>query len=146
MCAVSYVMDQGSQYPPGLWTIPKIQVFEDLLKAAEKYDEVTGQPDCVDPQKAVFEQELAKIKARLVRLEELQDLYAKVDALEEELQVKRVKTDFSIVVDSPTPWQSGSVIAGAGQWAVAMNALPIISSSGPMESLHSTTLFPPNLT
>lgn len=47
MCAVSMIMDHGREQPRQIWLQPWWPgQFEELLKKAKKYDEMTGQPDC----------------------------------------------------------------------------------------------------
>ena len=78
MCVVSMIYDHGRQNPPwGEWpTIPFRPMPDDkerdeqtrqaildwlkLLDAAKKYDKSSGQPDCEDPKKATFEEEVLR--------------------------------------------------------------------------------------
>lgn len=68
MCVVSNVSTYGQQigWPPlnpispSPWTIDTIKKFMDLLEQARKFDEAAGQKDCVDPEKAKFEEALIK--------------------------------------------------------------------------------------
>ncbi len=47
MCVVSMVMGQGLSWPPEYWKQPIVPViFEDIYKAAKKYDEVNNEPNC----------------------------------------------------------------------------------------------------
>lgn len=81
MCNVSMVMDQYRPYipytPPQQWTWPRptgptaeelrelIESFRDAVKAAEVFDRLTGQPDCVDPEKAELVDRVAELERRL---------------------------------------------------------------------------------
>ena len=46
-----------------------VQSFQKLVKEAETYDRVTGQPDCVDPEKAELMQKITDLEARIKELE-----------------------------------------------------------------------------
>lgn len=94
MCMVSQVYDQWRPaFPPALQPIypwapitqpaqpsfPKrytveelrrlIEAFEKALRAARVFDEVTGQPDCEDAEKAGLLGRVAELEERLVALE-----------------------------------------------------------------------------
>lgn len=94
MCALSFVMEQWSpwvpqpaqQWPSQIgWTEPQPQVAEDAtneyvremldslekaMEAARKLDELTGQPDCVDPDKAKLLNRVEELERRLQQIEE----------------------------------------------------------------------------
>lgn len=57
MCAVSMVYDYGRDRILD-WNRPGIIQFKKLVEEAKKFDEVTNQPDCEDPEKAKFMEEL----------------------------------------------------------------------------------------
>lgn len=42
-----------------------IESFRQAVKAAETFDRLTGQPDCVDPEKAKLEERVAELEKRL---------------------------------------------------------------------------------
>lgn len=47
MCVVSMVMGQGLSWPQERWINPvTVPIFEDMYKAAKKYDEDNGEPNC----------------------------------------------------------------------------------------------------
>ena len=64
MCFMSVVHDYHKKLEPDYWTPKKIDyfrdLFRDLLKDAERYDEQTGQKDCLDPKKAEFLKDVEK--------------------------------------------------------------------------------------
>jgi len=83
MCVVSMIMDHGGrrwpnpapdaapavppipawQFPPPPSPFPseqEIKEFRDLLEQAKKIDKVTGQPDCEDPEKTDWMEEMEK--------------------------------------------------------------------------------------
>jgi len=88
MCTVSMVFDYGRRVwpepypaPPPFspWPFPNVapspdplptkeewEAFWELVEKARKFDELTGQPDCEDPQKSEW---VKAIEARLDRLE-----------------------------------------------------------------------------
>lgn len=67
MCAVSAIYDTMGRFPVEYWVNPaQLQPWQDILKQAQKFDEATGQPDCVDPQKEAI---MGKILARLEAIE-----------------------------------------------------------------------------
>jgi hypothetical protein len=66
MCTVSVIYDMFTPLPDEWYTKERIDLFRSMLVLAETFDQETGQPDCVDPEKA-------KLKE-------------KIDALEEELE------------------------------------------------------------
>lgn len=77
MCMVSMIYDQAKQTWPQVdrWPIqPQIDYWrqwQELVEKAKKYDELTKQPDCEDPSKAVMWEKV------MVRLDELEK---KIDA------------------------------------------------------------------
>lgn len=67
MCTVSMIYDYGRQrIPVDYWTPTTWPWFKQLVKEAEVFDVKTGQPDCVDPAK---EEWANQIEERLRRLE-----------------------------------------------------------------------------
>ena len=79
MCVVSMLSDWGHRqwpsYPPILPSYVPTYIgpsreeweeFKELLKKATKFDEVSGQPDCVDPKKQEW---MKEIEERLKKLE-----------------------------------------------------------------------------
>lgn len=60
MCVVSMVTDHYRKYPNDWWDMTKWDDYLDLKRKAEEYDRITKQPDCEDPQKQRFEQEVLK--------------------------------------------------------------------------------------
>ena len=81
MCTLSMVIDHFDQRIPGGWTWPPrlsepaidlaelrrlINEFREAVDAAKTVDRLTGQPDCVDPEKA-------KLQERVERLEKVVD-------------------------------------------------------------------------
>ena len=61
MCFMSVVHDYHKKLEPDYWTPKKFDYFRDLLKDAERYDEQTGQKDCLDPKKAEFLKDVEKL-------------------------------------------------------------------------------------
>lgn len=60
MCVVSVVTDHYRRYPNDWWDPTKWDDYLDLKRKAEEYDRITNQPDCEDPKKQRFEQEVLK--------------------------------------------------------------------------------------
>ena len=83
---------ESREYPEHQWSIPRIQVWEDLVNKAREFDTMTAQPNCEDPAKAEFEKEIQKTKERLLKLEKLQALKTEVAALEKELGLNHSPT------------------------------------------------------
>jgi hypothetical protein len=54
MCVVSMIHQYHEQFPKEWWTPNKFEQFKDLTQVVEKYDEATGQKECLDPEKAKF--------------------------------------------------------------------------------------------
>lgn len=96
MCNVSMIMDTYRPHIPQQWppnTTPVVQQwklgtpappkqpvtadelrelldsFKAAVAAAQTFDRLTGQPDCVDPEKAELEDRVAALEARLAELE-----------------------------------------------------------------------------
>lgn len=92
MCNVSMIMDTYRPHIPTVWppnttpapqqwkigTTPKpkqpvtaeelrelLESFRQALTAAQTFDRLTGQPDCVDPEKAQLEERVADLERRL---------------------------------------------------------------------------------
>jgi hypothetical protein len=42
-----------------------LESFRDAVRAAEAFDRLTGQPDCVDPEKAALEERVAELERKL---------------------------------------------------------------------------------
>lgn len=96
MCVVSYIGDMGRtwwpQYPqptiPGVNVVPNItfervptkaewDAFLELVEKARKFDEISGQPDCEDPEKTAWftamQDEIDKINEAVDELIEWKD-------------------------------------------------------------------------
>lgn len=58
MCVVSMVYLAGAQIPPADWTWPAWVDFQALLQRAQDLDRKLGQPECHDPDKAAWTQEI----------------------------------------------------------------------------------------
>jgi len=81
MCTTSMIMDYGrQQYYKYYKDIPIqtfdndkyliwVEAFQKLVEQAEEFDKVTGQPDCVDPEKAELMQKITDLEARIKELE-----------------------------------------------------------------------------
>lgn len=71
MCAVSYVADLGKDWTDtngwDWWKQPNYDDYQELIRKARKWDELTNQPDCVDEEKDKF---LKELDARMKKLEE----------------------------------------------------------------------------
>lgn len=67
MCAVSAMYDYGrTMIPLQDWTRPAFNEFQEILKRIEALDKKLGQPDCEDPTKAAWMQQ---VEERLAALE-----------------------------------------------------------------------------
>jgi hypothetical protein len=62
MCTVSVIFDYGKQMPQQFWTQESFDQYMALLKAAKHFDDASGQPDCEDPTKTQW---IEDIKTRL---------------------------------------------------------------------------------
>lgn len=95
MCMVSNVYDQWNPWFPSPSTVPVtqptpiptpiviqqglnispedlrllIKSFHKAVEAAKVFDQITGQPDCEDPDKAKLEERVAELEKRLAELE-----------------------------------------------------------------------------
>jgi hypothetical protein len=68
MCVVSMVHDyMRENVQPQSWTYESFNEFKKLLELLDRLDNLLGQPDCVDPEKTKYMEE---IEARLKKLEE----------------------------------------------------------------------------
>ena len=80
MCSMSVVMQEWGKHIPHVpsTTTPRVvpqydndalkELIESLrlaMKAAEKLDRITGQPDCVDPEKATLLDRVEELERRL---------------------------------------------------------------------------------
>lgn len=72
MCVVSNISDYGRQIQWEEWNPTKYRDFSDLIEKAKQFDKAHGQPDCVDPEKQKFLDELDK------RFKRLEDMIEKV--------------------------------------------------------------------
>ena len=94
MCNVSQIMDQYRPFIPDPSVWPQMQViidntppeprkvidltidelyellgsFRQAVEAAETFDRLTGQPDCVDPEKATLEDRVAALEQKIEEL------------------------------------------------------------------------------
>lgn len=67
MCTVSAIMDYGQmRVPDHEWNTTNWPVFKQLVRQAEEFDKVAGQPDCIDPAKETW---MKSIEARIEKLE-----------------------------------------------------------------------------
>ena len=88
MCFTSAVVDQFGPYIPQKWAPPQttfpthppktytadelgelLAAFRKAYEAAEKFDALTGQPDCVDPEKAKLIERVEELERRLAAVE-----------------------------------------------------------------------------
>lgn len=68
MCVVSAIFDYGRQrIPMDQWTPDAFDQFKKVVKAAERFDEAAGQPDCEDLAKAAW---MREVERRLKALED----------------------------------------------------------------------------
>jgi len=51
MCAVSVIHDYGRSVHPDAWTPEALDTFKKMVEDAKKFDKLTNQPDCEDPEK-----------------------------------------------------------------------------------------------
>ena len=59
MCIVSMVHDYGSKLPGDTWKNPgALPTFEDIVKKASEFDRLAKQPECFDPEKLKFLEEI----------------------------------------------------------------------------------------
>lgn len=67
MCSVSVIMDYGrTRIPPKQWTPSAWSEYKEILKRLEALDEKLGEPDCEDPAKAEW---MENIEKRIAALE-----------------------------------------------------------------------------
>lgn len=50
-----------------------IDTLRQAIEAAERFDKLTGQPDCVDPEKATLMERVEELERRLKEIEDVQD-------------------------------------------------------------------------
>lgn len=91
MCFVSVVHDEFGKYVPPVGNVvwPQqgeavapavdralrelaelVAAFRQAVEAARTFDRLTGQPDCVDPEKAKLEERVAGLEAKLAAVAE----------------------------------------------------------------------------
>jgi hypothetical protein len=58
MCTVCAIYDYGRNQPNDFWTQESYRQFLALLEAAKQFDQKTNQPDCEDPAKGRWLQEV----------------------------------------------------------------------------------------
>lgn len=51
MCAVSVINDYGRNMPDSDWNPEALTIFQEMVDKARKFDELTKQPNCEDPEK-----------------------------------------------------------------------------------------------
>lgn len=66
MCARSEIVDHGARLPLEMWTPPVFDQYKQILAQLAEFDRATNQPDCHDPDKAVW---MADVEARLAETE-----------------------------------------------------------------------------
>lgn len=73
MCVVSNVYDLGKEVPSEYWTTDRLNSFRKVVQIARTVDEEENTPDCEDPTKAEWleevEERLAKLEAHVARIE-----------------------------------------------------------------------------
>jgi hypothetical protein len=62
MCAVSVIYDVFAKMPDSWYDQERLGLFRRMVSDAEIFDQLAGQPDCADPEKAQL----------LLRIEELE--------------------------------------------------------------------------
>jgi len=67
MCAVSVIHDyMRTNTTPETWTRPAFNEFQEVIRRLDDLDKKLGQPDCHDPQKAAWMEE---VEHRLQKIE-----------------------------------------------------------------------------
>lgn len=67
MCALSMVYDYGNRFPIDYWNADTAAAMKRLIDEAKRFDETTGQPDCEDPSKAEFLEQIDALLERVSR-------------------------------------------------------------------------------
>lgn len=87
MCVVSAVIDYGRRIPTEQWDLGRITEYQELVRKARKFDEMSKQPDCEDKEKAKLLRKLELLEAKIKVQNELGELEDKVDAAKSDLLV-----------------------------------------------------------
>ncbi|UTC28596.1 hypothetical protein MARCHEWKA_00830 [Brevundimonas phage vB_BpoS-Marchewka] len=59
MCIISMIHDYGSKLPQDTWKNPgALPTFDDIIKKASEFDRLAKQPECFDPEKLKFLEEV----------------------------------------------------------------------------------------
>ena len=64
MCAVSVIMGyMQDNVPPERWRGDDFLLLEDILERVKRLDALLGEPDCIDPEKAKYLENVRRILA-----------------------------------------------------------------------------------
>ena len=62
MCAVSVIIGyMQDNVPPDRWRSDDFRLLEDILAKVKRLDDALGQPDCTDPEKAKYLENIRRI-------------------------------------------------------------------------------------
>lgn len=92
MCIVSAIHDYGMQRDIP-WTQPSIDIFQDLIKKGQEFDDLTRQPHCEDPTKVEFLKHLQAMKDARVQPKKDQDVAAELKAAQAEIAELKAQLD-----------------------------------------------------
>lgn len=119
MCMVSVVHTYHQKLQPDYWTPVTFDQFKDFLKQAEKYDELTDQKDCLDPQKAEFLKDVEKMLLEKYGMEKMFEFSVGMEILtvQERTEYDKKSFQYSIVIQERTRGIVKAVrTVGLAQW------------------------------
>jgi rubredoxin len=62
---ISVIYAQFSKMPDDWYTPKRIELFYSMVAHAELFDEEAGQPDCLDPEKAKFNERIEQLELNI---------------------------------------------------------------------------------
>lgn len=65
MCSVSVIYDMFKPMPDDWYNRERIDLFRRMVADARQFDQLTGQPDCEDPEKAQVESRINEIEKKI---------------------------------------------------------------------------------
>lgn len=66
MCMVSVIYSMFEKQPDDWYTSQRIELFYALVAAAEIFDDESGQPDCLDYEKAKLLNRIDKLEEKII--------------------------------------------------------------------------------
>jgi hypothetical protein len=74
MCGFCVMADFGRKVPVDSWNVGSLRLYQEIMQKIHTLDATLGQPDCEDPEKRKWLQEMGEMLRSLEHTEVIQDM------------------------------------------------------------------------